>query len=197
MFKTAVSYSRTTGSPPVYLSQDISELRWPSQIHTFKASQPRGGEATAMRRLAPPLPFSSSLPILLWRGSSSKIFCIQYTRVGPRGLVLHHKWDNEWWLVVASKISQLLLLQLLPYCELCFLRSQLAPLYPPVYMVDKELLITGPKRRVLGSVPTRLFSNHVFSPSFPNHCNSLVSLRRHSCCLRSMSAKALHLYMEV
>jgi hypothetical protein len=44
------------------------------------ASQPRyaeGGETIA-RKVSPLLPFSSFLPLLLWRSSGSQIFCVQY-----------------------------------------------------------------------------------------------------------------------
>jgi hypothetical protein len=66
----------------VYLSQDVSELRWPLQILTLIASQPRngqGGEAIAHKVCFSSLPFQSSLPLLLWRSWSSQIFCVQYT----------------------------------------------------------------------------------------------------------------------
>jgi hypothetical protein len=66
---------RPTGSHPrgknsiwraLYMSQDISELRWPLRKHTFPASRGTGreGKRQRSRRLAPSLPFSSSLPPL-------------------------------------------------------------------------------------------------------------------------------------
>jgi hypothetical protein len=65
----------------VYLSQDISELSWLLQIHMlWQASRSTGreGKRQRKRRLAPRLPFPSSLHLLLWRSTGSQIFCDQY-----------------------------------------------------------------------------------------------------------------------
>jgi hypothetical protein len=78
------------GRTVVYLSQDISELRWPSQIHSLTASQPRdreGGETIAHASCSH-LPFPSSLHLLLWRSSGSQIFRVQYAREKPAPVTL-------------------------------------------------------------------------------------------------------------
>jgi hypothetical protein len=88
------------------MSQDISERRWPLQIHTLVASQTRygeGAEEIAHKASCPPLPFPSSLHHLLWRSSSSKIFCVQYSIdfISPRHINVtfpYTPWPSNWFL---------------------------------------------------------------------------------------------------
>jgi hypothetical protein len=66
------SEARIQTTTLLHFPQDISELRWLLQIHALVAGQAaevrgRRGSDSAWGVLLPPLPFPSSLPLLLWR----------------------------------------------------------------------------------------------------------------------------------